>query len=68
MSNSYCKKDHNKESKCSRKYSNRVTKNEEEYSYGKFYFLVSKMWKIVFYIVIRREKTPGLCYFRSAKN
>ena len=52
MSNSYCKKDHNKESKCSRKYSNRVTKNEEEYSYGKFYFLVSKMWKKLYFMLL----------------
>ena len=34
-----------------------------------FYCLVGKIRKkIVFYVVIRREKTPDLCCFLSAKN
>ena len=34
-----------------------------------FYCLVSKIWKkIVFYVIVRRKKTPGLCCFLSAKN
>ena len=53
---------------CNRNYSNKATKNEEEFSYGKFYCLVSKLKfgnsiyviLIVFYAVIKRlERTVG---------
>ena len=32
------------------------------------YYLVRKIWKTIVLYVISREKTPGLCYFLSAKN
>ena len=66
MGNSYCKKD---DSECSGNYSNEPTRKQEECSYGKFYCLLSKFGKtIVFYVVIRRKKTPAFCCFLSAKN
>ena len=46
------------------KYSNKATKNEEECSYGKFYCMVSKIWKnIVFYVATEREKNDWVVLF-----
>ena len=47
----------------------RLEKVKKNVAMASFYCLVGKIRKkIVFYVVIRREKTPSLCCFLSAKN
>ena len=47
----------------------RLQKVKKNVAMASFYCLVGKIRKkIVFYVVIRREKTPGLCCFLKAKN
>ena len=70
MGNSYCKKDYSKgEVNVVEITQIRLQKMKKNVAMASFYCLVSKIWKkIVFYVVIKREKMAGLCCFFNTKN
>ena len=47
----------------------RLQKMKKNVAKARFYCLVNNIWKkIVFYVFVRKEKTPGLCCFLSTEN